>query len=71
MEKRIIPKFESEAQEARWWYENREELAQDFVDAVREGRTGPGSMARLREKQRATETEVIALAVPIEHTSAS
>jgi hypothetical protein len=52
MEKRIIPKFETEAEEARWWYENREELARDFDNAVREGRTGPGSMARLRERQR-------------------
>ncbi len=71
MEKRIIPKFESEAQEARWWYENREELAQDFVNAVREGRTGPGSMARLREKQRAQKGELLATSVAIEHASAS
>jgi hypothetical protein len=70
MEKRIIPKFATEAEEARWWYENREELAQDFVNAVREGRAGPGSMARLRERQRAREAE-LAAAAPIEHTRAS
>jgi hypothetical protein len=70
MEKRIIPKFETEAEEARWWYENREELAQDFVNAVREGRAGPGSMARLRERQRTREAEVAA-AGSIEHTRAS
>jgi len=38
MEKRIIPKFESEAEEAKWWFDNREELDQDFVQAFAEGR---------------------------------
>jgi hypothetical protein len=71
MEKRIIPKFESEAEEARWWYENREELAQDFVNAVREGRSGPGSVARLREKQRAREAGLLAATVAVEHSRAS
>jgi hypothetical protein len=70
MEKRIIPKFETEAEEARWWYENREELAQDFVNASREGRAGPGSIARLREKQRARQDEP-ATAKPLEHSPTS
>lgn len=38
MEKRIIPKFESEAEEAKWWFDNREELDQDFTQAFAEGR---------------------------------
>jgi hypothetical protein len=50
MEKRIIPKFEIESAEARWWYENREELAQDFTNAVRQGRAGSGSVAKLRKR---------------------
>jgi len=38
MEKRIIPKFESEAEEAKWWFDNREELDKDFAQAFVEGR---------------------------------
>jgi hypothetical protein len=53
MEKRQLPKFENETEEARWWYENREELAKDFVNATREGRTGPGAVRRLEAKRKA------------------
>jgi len=38
MEKRIIPKFESEAEEAKWWFDNQEELDKDFAQALAEGR---------------------------------
>ena len=43
---RQIPSFASEAEEAQWWYDHREELAQDFVDAAKAGRLGEGSKAR-------------------------
>jgi hypothetical protein len=46
MEPRRIPVFATEAEEAKWWYENREELAQDFVEARKAGRLGEGSKAR-------------------------
>jgi predicted DNA binding CopG/RHH family protein len=38
MEKRIIPSFKSEAEEAQWWFDNREELDKDFEQAFAEGR---------------------------------
>jgi len=38
MEKRIIPKFATETEEANWWYDNREELDNDFLQALKEGR---------------------------------
>ena len=38
MEKRIIPKFASEAEEAKWWFDNREELDKDFIQAFEGGR---------------------------------
>ena len=53
MEKRQLPKFENEAEEARWWHENREELAKDFVNAVHDGRTGPGAVERMKAKCKA------------------
>ncbi len=31
LEKRVLPKFESEAEKAKWWFEHQEELDQDFV----------------------------------------
>jgi hypothetical protein len=33
-----IPRFENEEQEAQWWYDHREELDDDFLQAMRDGR---------------------------------
>jgi predicted DNA binding CopG/RHH family protein len=38
MEERVIPKFSTEAEEAQWWYDNREEIGKDFAKAFAEGR---------------------------------
>lgn len=38
MEKRILPDFKSEAEEAKWWFDNQEELDEDFIQAAAEGR---------------------------------
>jgi hypothetical protein len=38
MEKRIIPKFATEAEEAKWWFDNQEELGKDFAHTFAEGR---------------------------------
>ena len=46
LEKRVLPKFESEAEEAKWWFEHQEELDQDFVKAAEERRLGRGTVAR-------------------------
>ncbi len=43
-----IPKFESEADEADWAFEHREELAAAFLQAAQEGRVRQGTL-----KQRA------------------
>jgi predicted DNA binding CopG/RHH family protein len=47
MEKRIIPKFESEAEEAKWWFDNRDELDKDFEQAFAEGRLRRRTESRL------------------------
>jgi predicted DNA binding CopG/RHH family protein len=45
MEKRILPDFKSEAEEAKWWFDHQDELDKDFARAAAEGRlhrrTGP------------------------------
>lgn len=35
--KRIVPRFATEAEEADWWYENREIHDQQLLEAVRTG----------------------------------
>jgi predicted DNA binding CopG/RHH family protein len=47
MEKRILPDFQSEAEEAKWWFDHQDELDKDFAQAAAEGRLGRGTAARL------------------------
>ncbi len=48
MEKRMIPQFANEAEEAQWWYDHREEIGADMLAAVREGRNGIGTLGRAK-----------------------
>jgi len=45
-EKLKLPDFKDEAEEARWWFENRDFLDQQFIQAAAEGRLGRGTVAR-------------------------
>lgn len=42
-----IPKFATEAEEAKWWYENEELIAKEFEKAAKEGRLKRGGIRRL------------------------
>ena len=42
-----IPKFASEADEAKWWYENEDLIFKEFQKAAKEGRLGRGGARRL------------------------
>jgi hypothetical protein len=42
-----IPKFANEAEEAKWWYDNREKLSEEFHNASKEGRLRRGGVQRL------------------------
>jgi predicted DNA binding CopG/RHH family protein len=44
METLIIPKFENEADEANWLYENREALGNEFTRAAQEGGIRQGTL---------------------------
>ena len=44
-EKRHLPAFKSEAEEARWWFENREARDEEVAQAIRNGRTGKNSLS--------------------------
>jgi len=42
-----VPKFASEADEAKWWYENEDLIFKEFQKAAKEGRLGRGGARRL------------------------
>jgi hypothetical protein len=42
-----IPKFATEAKEAKWWYDNRDKVFEEFKKAAKEGRLGRGGVRRL------------------------
>jgi predicted DNA binding CopG/RHH family protein len=41
-----LPAFQSEAEEAQWWFDNREAHAEEFVQAIDEGRVTRGAMLK-------------------------
>ncbi len=56
MSEHKLPHFESEAEEAQWWFDHREEIGQDIVKAARRGTLGEGSLARRARKLGAPQT---------------
>jgi predicted DNA binding CopG/RHH family protein len=42
-----VPKFASEAEEAQWWYDHRDELTKAFENAAARGELRTGSAAKL------------------------
>jgi predicted DNA binding CopG/RHH family protein len=46
MEKLVRPEFASEAEEAKWWFDNQDSLDREFAQAAEEGRLGVGTAAR-------------------------
>lgn len=48
-----VPKFASEAEEAQWWFDHRDELTKTFQDAASHGVLHTGSAARIA-RERAT-----------------
>jgi hypothetical protein len=47
-----LPKFASEAEEAQWWFDHRnDEVTKAFKDAAAKGKLGTGSVASLARKR--------------------
>ncbi|HWG21809.1 MAG TPA: hypothetical protein VG225_14855 [Terracidiphilus sp.] len=42
-----VPKFANEDEEAKWWFENQELVANEFAKAAKEGRLRRGGVRRL------------------------
>jgi predicted DNA binding CopG/RHH family protein len=68
-QKRVIPVFKSESEEAAWWYKNRARLDKDFVEAAKAGklqRLNPATLkARLASSRSATgKARVVSIRLP-------
>ena len=56
-EKLQLPAFASEAEEATWWYDNREAHAEEFAKAIREGRARRSTLAQRLAEARAIDLD--------------
>lgn len=62
-EKREIPKFKSEADEAAWWYAHREETARWMEEAAATGQTTTLSEVLQRARRRAGTTPTVSIRI--------
>jgi predicted DNA binding CopG/RHH family protein len=58
-----IPKFKSEAEEAQWWDQHREETAQWMEEAAATGQTTTLSHVLQRARQRAGTTPTVSIRI--------
>jgi predicted DNA binding CopG/RHH family protein len=56
MNRKVVPKFNSEAAEAEWWYRNRDMITRDLKEAAKTGAVKVLTKARLRERLQASAT---------------
>jgi predicted DNA binding CopG/RHH family protein len=65
--KRVIPAFATEAEEAEWWYRNRNMHGKQLLSAVRSGEAQVLTKEKLRERiaaSKKTPAPVVALRIP-------
>ena len=48
-----MPKFETEAEEAQWWFDHRDDLSDEFLRRAAEGTLGQGTVGRALKRQKA------------------
>ena len=60
-QKRVIPVFKSEAEEAEWWYKNRATLDKDFVDAAKKGKLKRLDQATLKARLTGPRSRVVSI----------
>jgi predicted DNA binding CopG/RHH family protein len=58
-----IPKFKSEAEEAQWWYNHRDQTAKTIVEAVEKGRTTTLSAILHEARQRSGPTPTVSIRI--------
>ena len=63
-QKRVIPAFKSETEEAEWWYKNRSRLDKDFVEAAESGKLKRLDQATLKARLAASRSRVVSIRLP-------
>src|SRR5947209_319169 len=59
--KRVIPNFATEAEEAAWWDQNREMISRDLQDAADAGELKVLTKDRLRERLESSKARVVTI----------
>jgi predicted DNA binding CopG/RHH family protein len=57
-----VPKFETEAEEAQWWYENRDMVQDALIKAIDDGTIQRGTAQRLTREARASRNVTLRMA---------
>ena len=48
----VVPKFQPEAEEAQWWYENRDRVEEAVIEAMEKGTIQQSTAQRLTREAR-------------------
>jgi predicted DNA binding CopG/RHH family protein len=57
-----VPKFATEAEEAKWWDDHKEMVEENLIQAIRDGTTHRGTARRLVQEARASRNVTIRMA---------
>jgi hypothetical protein len=63
MKKLAVPKFASEADEAKWWDDHTGAVEDNLVEAIKSGRAGRGGPQRVIQEKRDSKNITIRMAV--------
>jgi len=63
MNKRKIPKFTNESEEAKWWFDNRKDLDLDFSEAAKQGKLKRVTVSAL-QKRLTSPSRVVSIRIP-------
>ncbi|HXB74509.1 MAG TPA: hypothetical protein VNY05_40110 [Candidatus Acidoferrales bacterium] len=61
-ERIVVPKFKTEAEEAQWWYDNRDKVEHALIGAMDNGTIRRGTAQRLTSEARASRNVTIRMA---------
>jgi len=62
VERIVVPKFKTEAEEAQWWYVNRDKVEDALISAMDNGTIRRGTAQRLTREARASRNVTIRMA---------
>jgi len=63
-ERRVLPAFKSEAEEAEWWHKNRARLDRELVTSAKSGKLKRLTHEKLKERLAASKSRVVSIRLP-------